>query len=41
MAICHPDDKGMIPPLRSRVANIVAGAIIDKWPRLYQLGTFR
>jgi CubicO group peptidase (beta-lactamase class C family) len=26
----HPDDKGTILPLRSRVANIVAGAILEK-----------
>jgi len=26
----HPDDKGQIIPLRSRVANIVAGAILEK-----------
>jgi CubicO group peptidase (beta-lactamase class C family) len=26
----HPDDKGQIIPLRSRVANVVAGAIIQK-----------
>jgi len=25
----HPDDKGKIVPLRSRVANVVAGAILD------------
>jgi CubicO group peptidase (beta-lactamase class C family) len=26
----HPDDKGQILPLRSRVANVVAGAILDR-----------
>jgi CubicO group peptidase (beta-lactamase class C family) len=26
----HPDDKGQVLPLRSRVANIVAGAILDR-----------
>ena len=26
----HPDDKGQIVPLRSRVANVVAGAIVKK-----------